>query len=530
VSATKKWHKLKGLLRFSSVCCLFATEALFGPYAAAQTSCSDRYTTSGVFICYPNPAENIEDSPLPDIFHLSAQGNAAEGHEITRFTVLMDNRVIVDNKLPLPLRSISVETNLKSPFDSGSHTLRLVIDGAGSAEVKGLQLSASKDASFCDPFNRVDRRACKLLKIRGPLRWSLTESNPQTPDSLEGYFAYQELYGRNLKSVEADVADAIAVDRQGNLYVASHSFADVELRKYTPTGSIAYDSLIRSCGDGFLSVTGLAIDHAGHAWIAGNTTACLPATPDALQAHAKAGSMRGFAMLIDTAKPTSSTPLYVTYLADVDHRIEGLRVDGEGRVYLAGNTTSLEFPHQGLLDVSKSPGESGSTQIGFVSVLNPSGSALEWSTLVRPARFTSLALDNTANIYVTGRSGTSALIAELSDRGQRISYLARFGGSTDEEGRAISISATGRWVFVTAEADAHHEQGLQSFAVALEPCQTGILYTRPIPEKDRLAAPEIALAPALDAFSNAFSGTFAAASQKAVVSIAPACSSIAGAR
>lgn len=524
MAATKKWHKLKCLLRFSSVGWLFVIGAVLGPYAAAQTSCSARYTASGVFICYPNPTENAQDSPLPDIFHLSAQGNAPEGHEIVRFTVLMDNRVLADKKLPLPLRSISVETNLKSPFDSGSHTLRLVIDGAGSAEVKGLQLYASKDVSFCDPFNRVDRRACKLLKIRSPLRWSLAESSPQTPDSLEGYFAYRELYGRNLKSLEADVADAIAVDRQGSLYVASHSFADVELRKYTATGSIAYDSLIRSCGNGFLSVTGLAIDDAGRAWIAGNTTACLPATPNALQPHGKAGSMRGFAMLVDTTKPTSSAPLYVTYLADVDHRIEGMRVDGDGRVYLTGNTTSLEFPHQRLLDVAKSAGESKSARLGFVSVLNPSGSALEWSTLLRSARLTALALDSAGNVYVTGRSETNALVAELADRGQRLSYVGRLGGSMNEEGRAISISPTGRWVFVTADTAA------QSFAVALEPCQAGVLYERPIPEKDRLSAPEIALAPALDAFSSAFSGTFDAASQKAVVSIAPACPSIAGAR
>ena len=49
-----------------------------------------------------------------------------------------------------------------------------------------------------------------------------------------------------------------------------------------PNGSITYDSVIRSCGEGFLSVTALAVDEIGHAWIAGNTTACLAATPGAL--------------------------------------------------------------------------------------------------------------------------------------------------------------------------------------------------------------------------------------------------------
>src|SRR5712691_10065783 len=545
-------------LETHGVCLCFAMLMFLGRDADAQTNCATQHTSSGAFICYPNPAENGADSIVPDIFHLSAQVNAPNGQAVARYTVLIDGHLVYENRLAIPIQRLSIETNLKSPFDSGSHTVQLVVDGVGSAEVKGLQVYPSKNASFCDPFSRFDTRACSIMpNMRGPLRWSLKESAPQasTPAnarkrtaSFDGYFPYMELYGQNLKSTEADASDAVAVDAQENLYVASHVFADMELRKYAPDGSIIYDSLIRSCGDGFLSVAGLAIDNAGRAWIAGNTNACFPTTPNAVQSHvSEAGRTRGFVMLVDTAKPSSFGPLYATYLADVANRIAAIRVDSEGNAYVTGTTASFEFPHELSLSVAEDSARSRSTRLSFVSVLNPSGSGLQWSTLLQDAHLTALVLDRAGNVYVTGsvasrRSsfesrgsvGTArparhscggqgrpakecddVLVAELSDRGRRLSYMARFGGSGDEEGRAISTSAQGAWVLVAGNTDSRdfptslvtntsHRESLQSFAVALQPCRTGVLYSRLIPEAHNRVAPGIALAPALDAFTTAF--------------------------
>src|SRR5262249_18706406 len=153
-------------------------------------------------------------------------------------------------------------------------------------EVEKLQVDPSRYVTFCDPFNRVDPRACQISNAKARLRWLPAEAAPAASqtDSFAAYSAYVKLYGRNLKSLEADVADAVAVDTQGNLYVASHAFTDVDLRKYAPNGSLVYASLIRSCGEGFLSVAGIAVD-AGRVWIAGDTTACLPATAHTLRSQ-----------------------------------------------------------------------------------------------------------------------------------------------------------------------------------------------------------------------------------------------------
>jgi hypothetical protein len=536
--------RLTGLM--SGVCCWFLVlRLLLGVASEAQTNCAVQHAASGVFICYPNPSENRADTLVPGIFHLSAQGNPAGGQVIAGYKVLIDNRLVYENRFFAPLQNLSIETNLKSPFDSGMHTLRLVVQGAGSAEVKELQFYQPKNASFCDPFNRTDPRICSPSTIRGPrgpLQWSLPEVPPKpSSDAFDRYAAYVSLFGQNLKSIEADVSDAMTVDAQGNLYVASHAFADVDLRKYAPDGSLIHASLIRSCGDGFLSVAGLAIDNAGRAWIAGNTTACLPASPNAVPVHLSEGSRtRGFVLLVDTTKPSSAEPLFVTYLSDAENRIAAIRVDSEGNAYVTGMTASREFPHESLLSAGSVPFRGAG--IGFVSVLNPLGSGLLWSTLLENAQLTALALDGPGNVYVTGRVASDVLVAELSDRGRRLSYVARFGGSAEEEGQAISTTAQGAWILVagataspdfpTSLATKTPHRDLQTFAVGLQPCRTGVQHSRLFAEADSPIAPGIALGPALDAFATGFLGEVGTtgsikAGQKPIasVAIAPTCSS-----
>jgi hypothetical protein len=535
--------------------CLMALLLLCGRASEAQTTCATQHTASGAFICYPNPSENAKDSNVPAVFHLSAQGNAAEGRLIAGYKVLIDKRQIYEKKLAAPVQKLSVETNLKSPFDSGTHSLHVVFVGAGSADVNQLQFYPQANASFCEPFSRIDPRTCTSSPAGGSFQWSLPEASPgaSTPDAFDRYSAFLKLFGQNLKKVEADVADAMAVDSRGNLYVASHAFADVDLRKYSPNGSLMYASLIRSCGEGFLAVAGLAIDGAGRAWIAGNTTACLATTPNAVQERVShAGPARGFVMLVDTTKSSSMTPVYVTYLSDVDHRIAAIRVDSEGNAYVAGTTESQEFPHDSLLKALKAgagSAQSSPTRLGFVSALNPMGSALLWSALLPDAQLAALALDEAGNVYVTGRvpsrkstSGTrgsneplkktcggeskltmecdDVLVAELSDRGHRLSYAAWFGGQGEAEGRTISATAQGAWIFVAGETDSRdfptssaanelRQEGLRSFAVALRACRSGAQYSRILPEVAGNTAPPLASAPAMDAFTTAFSAGIA---------------------
>ena len=523
--------------------------------AQAQTSCAARHTNSGVFICYPGPAENRPNAHVSEFFHFSAQANAPDGHTIRRCAVLIDNHVVHEIRLPAPQQALSIETNLRSPFTSGSHSLRLEVYGVGSAEVTGIQFLASKDESFCDPFSRFDPRACAPLRAAALLRWSPEASRSEKStfatldspaDALAEYGEYAEIYDRNLRRLEADVSDAMAVDGRGNLYVASHVVADVELRKYTPDGTLAYDSLVRSCGAGFLSLTGIAVGGSGLVWIAGNTTACMPGTTNAFHPHVEpAGALRGFVMLLDTTKP-SATPLYVTYLSNIEYRINGIRVDRQGNTYATGVTNSLSFPHESMLDIAPQNSTSQGAGFGFVSVLNAAGSGLQWSTLLRGAQLTALSLGDRGKVYLAGRAyraetgqsnvvarsaepcggdvrGTHAcddlLVAELSKAGRELSYVGRLRGAARAEGRAISTIHQSDWVLVAGVADSSSMArspgarnvpagDLRGFVLAVQTCRAGLSYRRPVRDGGVYRTLSIVLTPALDAFAGAASGVF----------------------
>jgi hypothetical protein len=193
------------------LCCWLAKLS----YAArAQTGCGIQHTEPGAFICYPNPTENAADASVPGLFHLSAQGNAPEGRKISQYAIQIDGRRLDENRLAIPVQRLSIETNLKSPFNSGLHTLRVTMDGAGTAEIAGLGFHAATNVGFCEPFSRFDARSCLTSNSRGPLEWSLAGRTgnaspavaPGTPaDLFGGYVEHMELYGQNLKSVEADM-------------------------------------------------------------------------------------------------------------------------------------------------------------------------------------------------------------------------------------------------------------------------------------------------------------------------------------
>jgi hypothetical protein len=454
---------------------------------------------------------NAADSTLPKIFHIGAQANAPSGETIGRYTIAVDNHVVYENRMITPVQRLSIELNLKSSVSDGLHTVRVNVDGAGTAEVKGLRFLPSENASFCEPVGTFEMPICSPSNQRPPLTWVASEP-AGAHEPFSRYLAGLNVYRENLESLEADVADAAAVDSHGNLYIALHSFADVELRKYAPNGSITYDSVIRSCGDGFISVAGLDVDDAGHAWIAGNTTACLAATPGALQTQiGDKSQLHGFVMMLDTSKPNATAPVYVTYTAGVENQIAAIRVDRQKNVYLAGVTSAAAYPHESVLRISGTTASAREKKMGFVSVLNSSGSRLLWSTLLQDAQPTALALDGAETVFVTGRVASPRLSSESRDRGnvliagiagngRRLSYAARLGQSSSEEGRAISITSDGQWLLIAGET--HSRNGPAPVVAAIQPCKTGIVLSRSLTRDD--AVPEIAVAPALDAYAAHF--------------------------
>jgi hypothetical protein len=463
----------------------------------AQTTCGTRHPNPGVFICYPNPAENPSDADLPETFHISAQVNSADGQTVRGYSILIDGRVVYESRLPAPVKKLSIETNLKPPLKTSARSLSLLAYRAGSVEVSGLRIHESPDSTLCDPFSRTNPRACNLSKPVTPLRWKPTTDNGRQYEPADTYTAILQSYSRNLKRMEADASDAIAVDANGNLYTASHVLSDVEVRKYSPDGAILYDSLVRSCSDGFVQVSAIAATDSGLLWIAANTTACFKAGGGAPEAHTgRTNEMRGILILVDTTKVSSIAPPYLVSLADSEYRVTAIRADSEGNAYVAGIAASSDFPHQVFLSADGRRPPSERTELGFVCALSKSGSEL-WSTLLRDVLPAALSVSTQGNVLVAGSARGGAILAEIANSGRRLSRVARAGGRDAQEFRAVSITPNREWVFL-AGAVATQGQPQKIFVAAVRTCRTNEFEFRPLPQFASTEAPGIALGAALD--------------------------------
>jgi hypothetical protein len=152
----------------------------------------------------------------------------------------------------------------------------------------------------------------------------------------------------------------------------------------------------------------------------------------------------------DRTQPLVIDPLllYSSYLGGRgDDGGHGIAVDALGNTYLAGKTTSPDFPG--------TPLRAGGVNAAFVTKLNAAGQRL-YSTLVRDTDehgATAIALDGAGNAYVTGRTslyrpvaGNDVFVAKLdaAGRAQAAGYFATFGGSHVDWSHHIAVDAAGR--------------------------------------------------------------------------------------
>ena len=100
--------------------------------------------------------------------------------------------------------------------------------------------------------------------------------------------------------------------------------------------------------------------------------------------------------------PSTGALVYSTYLGGSGHdNSQGIGVDTAGNAYVAGTTTSGNFPTEHAFQ----PAYGGGPFDAFVAKLNPSGSALVYSSYLGGSgdeRAQGVAVDPSGNAYVTG--------------------------------------------------------------------------------------------------------------------------------
>ena len=223
------------------------------------------------------------------------------------------------------------------------------------------------------------------------------------------------------------------------------------------------------------------------------------------------GSHYGFAVgAYDARQPLVIDPglTYSTFLGGSGtDEATGIAIDSTGSAYVAGFTTSTNFP---TTPGAFQPTYNGGTEDGFITKLNSTGSALVYSTYLGGSgadTINAIAVDTSGSAYVTGFTQSAnfpttpgafqttpttnvvAFVTKLNPTGSAPLYSTRLGGTGGEQGFGITVDAAGD-AFVTGFTgslnfpttpgafDTSYNQGGDAFVTKLNPLGTApLLYS-----------------------------------------------------
>ena len=364
--------------------------------------------------------------------------------------------------------------------------IRLAFQG-----VQGLDIDESGDCILRHPAGRM-RLAKPILyqEVDGRRRPAdgrfVVRENNQVGFEIARYDRTRTLvidpvlsYASYLGGGNFESGAAIALDRQGNIYVAgstaSANFptisafqpalsdstgrtADVFVMKLNPSGSMLIYSTYVGGADTDVGL-GLAVDSTGSAYVTGTTlSANFPVT----QAFQRArGGMFSDAFVFKL-NPPGSAFIYSTYLGGAgEDSGKGIALDAQTNAYVTGFTASVDFP---LLSAVQTTNRGApASPDAFVTKLNSTGAALVYSTYLGGSSTdlgNAIAVDAAGNAYVAGttfssdfptafpfqqarQGGADVFVTRINPSGQTLGYSTYFGGEGDDFGTGIAVDGAG---------------------------------------------------------------------------------------
>ena len=340
----------------------------------------------------------------------------------------------------------------------------ITVDSAGNAYVTGS--TGSPDfPTTAGAFQTTNSSAAFVTKLDA------------TGSSLV-YSTY--LGGRTLGSAGGG---AIAVDAAGNAYLTGSTFfrdfpitpgaiqttfGNAFVAKLDSTGSaLVYSTFlgsITSLQGGRVFGSGIVVDAAGNAYVTGEAGAFgFPTTAGAFQTTRVSGASPAF---VTKLNPSGTALVYSTFLGGGrDQTGTAIAVDAAGNAYVAGETSANNFPTTaGAFQTTFGT----SIAKAFVTKLNPTGSALVYSTYLGGTLFDSglgIAVDTGGNAYVTGRTQSpdfpttpgafqttfrsgplgrfDAFVTKIDPTGSTLVYSTYLAGAGDDAGVTIAVDARG---------------------------------------------------------------------------------------
>lgn len=348
------------------------------------------------------------------------------------------------------------------------------------------------------------------------------------------------IYGNRIAlsaSGEAYLAGAVVT---GDFPTTSNSFRPFTpcsgqfLARLNSTGSsLLYSTCVPGVIAGPFAETGLAIDRNGRAAVVGRGPNALFTTSNAYQPTSSGvgspvhgGIVDGYIAVFDTRLSGDSSLVYGSYLAGSDDDVlTSAAFDAAGRLYVAGNTKSSNFPvtssafqrvHNGGCVRPDTGGRCSNSFVAKFDITRTGLASLLSSTLLGGSQdsiIRDIETDSSGAVYVTGDilGGGSNVIQQVAfpitsgaahtTPASFIGFAAKFnsdlsslrystfltqptkssgyGIAVDEEGNALVVGTASRGFTVTPDAfQASHAGGdFDAFFLILNPTGSQVLYS-----------------------------------------------------
>ncbi|HKT49099.1 MAG TPA: SBBP repeat-containing protein, partial [Candidatus Angelobacter sp.] len=280
---------------------------------------------------------------------------------------------------------------------AGAHLVYSTLLGGSSTELaQGLALDSAGNAYITGSTRSTDfptTPAAISRTLNGLSDVFITKLNPTGTNVV---------YSTFLGGSKSEGGDGIALDSANNAYITGSTTSpdfpvtlgapqtkfgggteggDYFVTKITAQGNaIVYSTYIGGLGDeGTEGRGGIAVDGSGNAYITGDTFSTdFPTTPGAFQPSGACGPF------VTKINGPGTAFAYSTRLTGSDGDCQaghGIAVDGSGNAYVIGTTGSTDFPGREPFDARlNGPFIDQGQHDAFVSKLNPSGTALLWSS------------------------------------------------------------------------------------------------------------------------------------------------------
>jgi len=389
-----------------------------------------------------------------------------------------------------------------STFLGGSSTdvaTGVAVDSSGDAFVTGFTGSTDFPTT-----TGAFQTACGGCTGAGTNNAFITELDP-TGSTL--------IYSTYLGGNNGDAANGIVIGGSGNAYVVggtfSNNFPVVNALQPTCAGSCtngdAFVTEINSTGNALVFSTylggtgketgsGIALDPQGNIYVTGSTNSVSPPFPthNPFQSAYGGGTFDAFVTVYNSS---GNAYVYSTYLGGTgDDEGKGIVVDSSSNAYVAGLTSSTNFPRASALQAANGGGNDA-----FVTKINAAGSALVFSTYLGGSGAdvaNSIALDSTNNVYVVGSTTstnfptqnayqlscsscsagiTDAFVTKINSSGSSLAYSTFLGGSASDQANSVTVDAANN-AFVVGQTSSTNFPAANSnyeFQSSCKSCATG---------------------------------------------------------